>query len=236
MSTSPTIAMPDHVVFDDVLSPVDFEAIQRHLARERFSDVHEGAGGHGRVWTQADGRPLRGPAFASGSILPASDIDTDAFHVACVPLLRAIAGCMPHIGTVAGVEGKDWQGIAARAWLHPPGTGLGWHDDSRSYAGAFVFFAHPVWRLDWAGELMLLEGRPEPAADTSTESIPSALLAPLGLPAGAGGRFIVARPNRLVILASGVLHRVAPVSVLAGHHVRATISGFFLRAQSSEAA
>jgi Rps23 Pro-64 3,4-dihydroxylase Tpa1-like proline 4-hydroxylase len=42
------------------------------------------------------------------------------------------------------------------------------------------------------------------------------------------GRFVMPRPNRLVILAGGVSHMIAPVSPAAGHHVRGSIAGFFV--------
>ena len=47
------------------------------------------------------------------------------------------------------------------------------------------------------------------------------------------GQFIAPKPNRLVLLA-GAPHMVAKVSAAAGHHVRASVAGFFLRPGADE--
>ena len=42
------------------------------------------------------------------------------------------------------------------------------------------------------------------------------------------GRFIEPVPNRLIVIKRGLMHKVQRVSPLAGSHVRASITGFFL--------
>ena len=43
-----------------------------------------------------------------------------------------------------------------------------------------------------------------------------------------GGRFIEPVPNRMIVIKRGLMHKVQRVSLLAGSHVRASITGFFL--------
>ena len=216
------------VVYDDILAPELLAGMQRHLQDEPFEEVHA-SGGYRRTWSVVDGRPLRGPLILRPDPRPkAAELPQSPVNPGVDRLLDVVEALAARHESLVGRVGDDWEGIAARSWLYPPGSGLGWHDDHLSYTGAFVFFAHPRWLLDWGGELMLLdEAAPK---GTLAEGVhPSALLAPRLLPLGPGGSFVTASTNRLVFLRSGVTHRVAPVSGLAGHELRTTISGFFLR-------
>jgi hypothetical protein len=45
------------------------------------------------------------------------------------------------------------------------------------------------------------------------------------------GRFVHAKPNRLVILCGGTPHMIKAVTAAAGNHVRCSIAGFFIGAR-----
>jgi hypothetical protein len=228
---------PSHLVFDDVLDADEFDEVVGYMSREKYVDVHSSREGHRRVFTVADGRPLSGPvAIASVRGTPAPEPEQGVhLYPTGAPIdivIKKVLASARRCEAVVGRKGEDWERLVARSWLYPPHTGLGWHDDTMC-TGAFVFYAHPTWSLDWGGELLLIE-RPSgqkatrAGAETSLGTA-SALRGPKPMPEGSGGRFVTAKPNRLVVLAAGTTHRIAPVSPLAGHHVRATISGFFFK-------
>jgi Rps23 Pro-64 3,4-dihydroxylase Tpa1-like proline 4-hydroxylase len=135
-----------------------------------------------------------------------------------------------------GEQGKEWFALSARPWIYPAGTRLSWHDDAATYCGAFVYYAHPSWNALWGGELLVAhEGVRDRAPGANTTRVRDD---PLQLDNQAEndelmreghGRFVAAKPNRLVFLGAGVSHMVAQVHAAAGDHPRVTVSGFFLR-------
>jgi len=120
-----------------------------------------------------------------------------------------------------------WERIVARPYVYERDTGLSWHvDDHELYAGAFIYYAHPVWNAHWGGELLVAEtdGAELPIMGYRFETDPySEQLMDVGC-----GNFIMPKPNRLVIL-SGAPHMIARVNPAAGANVRATVAGFFIR-------
>ena len=134
-----------------------------------------------------------------------------------------------------------------RAFLYPQGTGLSWHLDLGRYSGAYIYYAHPQWNVKWGGELMVADDPAQEAGsarldphDPTTSSIyqpdksmrfgqhldnawENEKLMETGT-----GRYVMPKPNRLVIVALGCAHCVNPVAQAAGDKVRATITGFFI--------
>jgi hypothetical protein len=90
-----------------------------------------------------------------------------------------------------------WRGFTQSTWIYRAGLGLEWHSDT-GWVGAYVYYAHPAWRPDWGGELLI-----------------------------DGGRLIAPSPNRLVLLRGGTRHCIRPVERAAGEAYRASVSGFF---------
>ncbi len=183
------------------------------------------------AWKLADGVPLGGHEI----VTPPRDAElvSDAENPHRYPSGSAIdaviTGLFDRADASEAVVSDDWERISARAYVYPQGTGLSWHvDDSELYAGAFIYYAHPDWNAHWGGELLLAEQRPGAEAlpimahRFETEAYSQHLLDP-GL-----GRFVMPKPNRMVLLA-GAPHMVARVSPAAGDHVRASVVGFFLR-------
>jgi 2OG-Fe(II) oxygenase superfamily len=222
------------LVADGLLGAGALAALREHVAVSEYRGVHGQK--WDRVWRLWDGHPQRGPsvhydpegrfdhkglAYPTGTVL---DQLIDA--------VRTQSALHPD---VAGLEGVDWAGIYLCPWLYPVGSALSLHQDAAKYTGSFTFFLHSRWRLHWGGELFVypppdparLDGSPAFGNDhpwMSDDGPDEAMIADVAVA-------ISPRPNRLVLLGEDRPHRVARVDPNAGAHVRASIAGFFLRAQ-----
>jgi hypothetical protein len=137
---------------------------------------------------------------------------------------------------------RDWNDLTAFMMLYRPGSGLTWHRDLKGFAGSYTFYAHPYWNVEWGGELFAIE-----STDYAEES--GAFFHKLRSVSGASfkeassshlenedanevlmeighGRFVLPKPNRMVIIRGGVPHAVNKVNLNAGRSVRASVSGF----------
>lgn len=154
-----------------------------------------------------------------------------------------------------GRQPQDWCGFTTRAFLYPQGTGLSWHLDLGRYSGAYIYYAHPNWNVKWGGELMIADdparekmGAAFDPHDPSHTSIyhpdktkrfgqhlentwENKKLLETGT-----GRYVMPKPNRLVIVSLGCAHCINPVSAAAGDNVRATLTGFFIAPEAARAA
>lgn len=219
-----TLQTTEAVVLDDVLPPERFEALARYVRDEAvLKSVH--ADGYDRGWRFDDGSPLASPsvllevhATAAGlrpaPPLPLQGPDRYAFPTDA-PFDHVIDAVLETATAWSALVGKPpaaWRTLAARVFVYPPRTSLGWHDDATNYAGAFTFYAHPRWEPDWGGELLVQT------------------------PGAQGvGLCLLPRPNRLVVLRGGVSHKVCRVAPY-GDIWRASVSGFFdTRTLSEEA-
>lgn len=219
-----TIEHPSFRVIDDFLDEEVWTAVWTHFQFLELLPVSRGAG----AWKLDDGVPLGGHelVMAPGAGLAGAQDD---------PIATVAKAILDQPELYEGLVDPAWSRLSARPYVYPRGTSLSWHsDDSERYAGAFIYYAHPRWNAHWGGELLIAELPPgeegEPDEDElpimayrfETEAYSDALL-DMGV-----GNFVMPRPNRLVLLA-GAPHMVARVSPAAGHNVRASVSGFFLR-------
>jgi hypothetical protein len=231
-------------IVDDVLAPEAIGSLWSHLQSLRYEPVQ---GDHVRgVWRLLDGNPLRGPLVAllgegedagpeaqtlrkQGRLIFPTGTPLD-------PVLQTAIAAPPEARRLVGERGKEWFALNARPWIYPVGSRLSWHDDASTYCGAFVYYAHPAWNALWGGELLVAhEGVRDRTGGASTAFAQNDSLQ-LDNPAEndelmreGHGRFVTAKPNRLVFLAAGVSHMIAQVHAAAGDHPRLTVSGFFLR-------
>jgi hypothetical protein len=214
-------------IIDDFLDEEDWSALWTHFQLVELLPVSRTSG----AWKLCDGAPLGGHEL----VTPARDVelvhdpDRPRVYPTATPLDAVVTALLGNSAAYERLVGDGWERISARPYVYPAGTALSWHrDDHELYAGAFVYYVHPHWDAHWGGELLLAEDGPrsgEPAImghRFATEAYSEELLE-LGR-----GSFVAPRPNRLVIL-SGAAHAVARVSPAAGDHVRASVSGFFLR-------
>jgi hypothetical protein len=234
MST-PVLRQDGLAVVDGVLAEPGLRRLRRYVSTVDYRGVHSQK--WDRVWRLWDGAPQRGQSVY---------FDPDrvfGWKGATYPTSTAVDGLIDEVRQMAashpdicGVEGIDWLGLYLCPWLYPPGSALSLHQDAVTYSGSFTFFVHSRWSVHWGGELLVY-----PAAS----AWPAAPRDAPGLSAdepwmsddadgdvdGSGiATAISPRPNRLVLIGDARPHRIARVDALAGGHVRASISGFFLRA------
>jgi len=217
-----TFSHPNFSVVDDFLSEPSWTQLWSAF---QFMDLLPISRSRG-AWKLDDGVPLAGDECVLDR---AGELQKDVkAEPAVQALLRAVLAREDlqknHL------EGA-WDRIVARPYIYPKDTSLSWHvDDHQLYAGAFIYYAHPVWNAHFGGELLIAEtdgeALPIMGYRFETESYSEALLE-VGC-----GNFIMPKPNRLVVL-SGAPHMVARVSAAAGHHVRASVAGFFLRPKTN---
>ncbi len=226
---------PAYLIIDDFL---DEEAWTDVWTMLQFADLAPVARTDG-AWKLDDGAPLGGDVI----VTPARDAEIAKLaeteggadgdtrqgrFPSGTALDHVLAAVLGEAESLASVVGTDWAHITARPYIYPAGSALSWHgDDSAHYTGAFIYYAHPHWNAHWGGELLVAETDPEDDVPIMAHRFDDEEYSQLLLERGAG-RFIMPKPNRLVVLGSAP-HMVTPVRAAAGSNVRASISGFFLR-------
>jgi hypothetical protein len=247
-----TYECPQFVVFDDVLPPSQFEQVWRYLQLARV--VNGETSDLGGPWQISEALPLYGRPFSalSGSTDSAGRPSYATSGGPVYPtgtavdfVLEKLLQLAPQIQPWVGEADEDWVVVTAGPWIYPPGTGIAWHTDSGPHTGAYIFYAHPEWEAQWGGELLV--------ADEACRLLPSATSTPAPdsleerlryrfdkrpisdhLCQVGAGQFIAPTPNRLVVLTVGNVHKTARVDAAAGDHVRASVSGLFIRPEAAE--
>jgi len=228
---------PNYIVFDDFLSPTDFSFVWNYIQSIDFQYVHH------EKWIKAfrleDGQALwadpvlshqnsidkNRPTFPTG-------LGIDAFMAAMIQNLDSFKD-------YCGRKDADWEYFFCRPYIYPKGAGLNWHSDGRdNISGAFVYYAHPEWRANWGAELLIDESEHKVLSYPKKEmyggkqgaiglhidnDASNAMLMDHGI-----GSYIVPKPNRLILIKVGALHRITPVHEAAGDRVRASLTGFFI--------
>ncbi len=259
---------PSYAVYDDVFPAPEFDRIWQYVQRENYQWVHHQM--WLKAWRLGDGAPLAGPVIFSNETtarvanncpdrdpLPEGLVRNLVFptgrHID--GLIEAIHGHSDDWTDLIGRRDREWVGFTLRAFLYPQGAGLSWHLDLGRYSGAYIYYAHPRWNVNWGGELMVADDPAQEAGgsaldphDPATSSIyqpdktqrfgqhldnawENEKLMDVGT-----GRYILPKPNRLVIVALGCAHCINPVSQAAGDNSRATITGFFIAPTEERAA
>ncbi|HVC21373.1 MAG TPA: hypothetical protein VNE16_14970 [Vicinamibacterales bacterium] len=252
-----TFDSPFCAVFDDVLPPDDLQRLFEYFRSIDFKFVHETRAnmpkrlqsGYKRAWRLDEGGALTGSGFAAFALpdeqLPpeiraigrtwAEERDTKFYPSGTVmdlflaPLKRLAA---EELTPWVGRPGADWIAFTAAPYVHPAGVGMSWHADEVLYTGAFSFFVHPEWDAEFGGEFLIYDDAVKARVPDNWRNRrfdPLAVPAPVHPQADCtAGRFIAPIPNRLIVIKRGLMHKVNKVSPLAGSHVRASVTGFFL--------
>jgi Rps23 Pro-64 3,4-dihydroxylase Tpa1-like proline 4-hydroxylase len=232
------------VVIDDFLAPELQQHIWLYFQVENFArvDVSSPTG----QWSWHDGGALRGPTIGYRTKWHAKYPTGTAVDALMEALVRQEERLRPALGRYE----IDWDDFSASPSLYPSGTGLSWHRDAETNAGSFVYYVHPQWNVEWGGELLL--GDPSqmsipashgpffnPAPVESEDDGASWLNSHMEnqrasdtLLASGVGSFVMPKSNRLVVIRGGLPHKIAKVSVAAGAHLRASVTGFFKRTAS----
>lgn len=212
-------------IIDDFLDEDDWTALWTEFQFSELYPVSRTVG----AWKLHDGVPLGGHEIVTPTREAQLEHDPEQPHryPSNTAIDLVITALIAESAAYKNLVGDDWARISARAYVYPPGTGLSWHrDDSELYTGAFIYYAHPYWNAHWGGELLVAEDTDEDLPIMGhrfeNEEYSEALLE------SGAGRFVMPKPNRLVIL-GGAPHAIAPVSAAAGANVRASVTGFFLR-------
>jgi hypothetical protein len=227
---------------------LDDEEFQRFTDAVQFTEYTPM---HAKTWVKAYGVP-DGPILESALVVRGGKATTPSALGYVGRLLdRLTEPCSPlAVLFQDGTTAEDYH-LTGRIVLFGRGAGLRWHADASEQIGAYIYYCHPEWHTAWGGELMVMDGasvlgRGLSAPETSsfrkaaTDS-PGAVVGPDYERDGAEfrradvgtGRFVMAMPNRLVILAGTAEHRVAPVTAAAGDHLRCAVTGFVVRKRAN---
>jgi hypothetical protein len=185
-----------------------------YIQSEEFQFVHQ------KKWVKAFRLSDNEPLFLATLIFLILIPDTKNVYPSGKGIdlvIQKLKEIIPQYVSLLGEQGKDWAYFFARAYLYPCGTGLSWHRDNQNHAcGAFVYYAHPYWNPQWGAELLIS------SPQTATLEFPKRTLYEGGkkylgshldnkfetdaLMEEGMGHYILAKPNRLVLMGSGVLH------------------------------
>ncbi len=222
------VPQPSFKIIDDFLDEAAWTSLWTEF---QFADLRPVTRTSG-AWKLDDGVPLGGQEIVTPPREEELAHDPEQPHrypsqTALDAVITALFGSMNELTEIVG---DSWARVSARPYVYPRGTALSWHSDDHALTtGAFVYYAHPHWNAHWGGELLIAdepdEELPIMGHRFETESYSAQLLE------RGAGRFVMPKPNRLVVLA-GAPHAVARVADAAGQNVRASVSGFFLRAPS----
>jgi hypothetical protein len=224
------------VIIDDILSSEEHALVWSYIQQESLEFVHQ------KKWVKAfrlsDGTPLRGPPYLSDPYGPDQKHKIYPTNLGIDLVINKVKELVPTFEHLIGKQGIDWAYFFARAYLYPCETGLSWHRDNENAAqGAFVYYAHPEWNPQWGGEFLvapyatremkypeskIYKEEPKYLGSHLDNAFEKEALLKEGI-----GTYIMPKPNRLVVLTSGVIHSINKVSQCAGNNVRATIQGFF---------
>lgn len=232
-----------HAVFDDVLSPEEFAFVQRFFIDEPFTYVQQ-AKMH-RVFSVMDGSALESVPYLSPGATQNNGSVPFPSGKAIDILMRLVDDNLTAFQHLIGEKGRDWQYFFGKPFLYPQGTALSWHDDYTGAAGAFIYYAHRRWEASWGGELMI--GDPQltnvpwarskaygSAEETAycthlDDEHHSQKIVDVGF-----GRFVMPKPNRLVVIGPGIQHAIKRVEAAAGQNMRRSISGIFVNRAKKE--
>jgi hypothetical protein len=226
---SPDLSTPSFAIFDDFLDEDSWSWIWTAFQTIPLEPVTPTAGAwkiHDSSATALCGEALHSAARSGKSLTP--DEQTFPTEGPFDPLIEKVEALALSGEIESWLSSPDWKHVAMRPYIYPKGSALGWHRDNHSlYAGAFVYYPHPSWHMDFGGELMVAETlEPEtfPVMPHRFDSYDF----DEALSEGGFGHYISPKPNRLVIVGNQP-HRVAPVRDSAGIHSRASVAGFFMR-------
>lgn len=224
------------VILDNFLTSQEAEYVWRYVQDEQFEMIHQ------KKWVKAfrlsDGTPAWGPPYISDDYSENTKCGIFPTGRGIDLVIKKLKEVAPQFENLIGKFGTDWAYFFARAYLYPQGCGLSWHRDNQNNAtGAYVYYAHPEWDPQWGGEFLVAPAQtkdiemPKEKLYEGTEKFLGSHLDNKfereALLSSGYGQYILPKPNRLVILTSGVIHCIKKVDPAAGNKVRATIQGFF---------
>lgn len=213
---------PRFVIYDDVLPQDVFEKVWVHAQHENYANAL-GTNNWIKVWRLGDNFPLGSPEYhwSKKPFNNYMDVIGHVFHQIAINS-NDLLGDM-----------SNWYDLVMRSYIYPRNTKLSWHNDTDTYAGAFTYYIHPRWGSTWGGELMVAEVPPLNEMKTPPLAGPhldheweDEFLLNRGV-----GQWISPKPNRCVLMSSGVYHAVNRVDADAGDHSRVSVVGFLMKSK-----
>jgi hypothetical protein len=215
-------------VCDDLLPSPVFSELFRWANSVTYETVHREA--WQKVWRLHDGMPLRG---RSAWHVERSDASSDRPPLTG-PIAAFTAGVRSQVDRVQHLVGApgEWQAFTVTPWVYPMGSGLSLHADTHRYTGAFTYFLHPEWRLQWGGMLVVLDKTtPKPADELTGNAVRPPFLSDevdqARVWSPGMGRVVLPKPNRLVFISPESDHLITKVDSAAGQNPRISLAGFF---------
>jgi Rps23 Pro-64 3,4-dihydroxylase Tpa1-like proline 4-hydroxylase len=207
------------VVWDNVLESDQFGRLMVEFSNKSFKRQHNT--NWEKVWRPGDGEILR----ESSSMYTVNFPNDTALSELHDVMLHE---CEQH-PEICGVRGVDWHSLILTMYIYPAGSRLSWHGDGGDYTAAMTFYCHPRWSPHWGGELLVANTPPTdmmPKVDYEVNpsidhSQLDAFISAFGV-----GHMIVPKPNRLVLMKSGICHMVNRIDQAAGDHLRMSVVGF----------
>lgn len=237
---------PNYIVIDDFLDPGSHDEIWKYCQVDEYKVVNREK--WSKVWHPGDGNPMYGSLVLSNTSVEEHLVTTKGYkkgeYRVCPTgdIVDEFLGCLdsviPSLSNIIGKPGESWLGTTFKPYIYPEGCGLSWHQDG-VYSGAFIFYANPVWKASWGGELFLAEHAPNADIrlshafgdgrkvmigghlDSTTENN---VLLEKGL-----GTYVMPKPNRLVVLGGGIAHKINRVNTGESSQPRVSCSGFFIK-------
>ena len=231
---------PNFAIFDQVLDKQSFDTLGSMIesAQYKRTNLEEWI----TVYKNLDGSPLESSRFSSENL----NIQTKGIEdqSGLVGFSRALNQVCSDYSPIVGQRKKDWSHYTGRITLYSQGTKLSWHQDGPGRTGAYVYFAHREWNVQWGGELCLAdslanndelsnESQEWNAIKQKNQHIDNSLQNRLLLKNGFG-HYVQPKPNRLVIFNSKVHYMINRVDASAGNHFRVTVSGFFIKGEGGK--
>jgi hypothetical protein len=202
-----------YVVFDDFLSPSEFDDAVEFMGRVKLSATDSVVSPY-----------LDGPALRSkGVSLPAGIGDGSPNGRPALYTRVAVAASSEH--RLFGEPGSAWDQLTFTFWEYPPGSRLGWHNDAgRGRQGEFILYLHSYWDVSWGGELLLIDR--DPGLISAHDAATPAELSQALLKCEVNPIAVLPRPNRLVLVRSNTVHTIHRVDESAGSSKRRSLTGF----------
>jgi len=224
-------------ILDGLLAPEHCKALWNHFQMQSFRRI-DALGMQGE-WLLEDSGVLRGPTVGWGQKWDAQYPTQSAVD----DLMEAVAYAAEHFAPTVGQRGTDWEVFSAAATIYAGGQGRLWHRATNEDIGTWVYYAHPIWNVEWGGELFVAHERdvseaygaylhrllpmtdhpnPPPWKSHLDNQDANDLLMERGI-----GSYVAPKPNRLVIVKGGTPQAIAKVRPAAGRHVHASVGGVF---------
>jgi len=216
----------DYTIIDDLLTGEEHSDLWEYFLQAPFHRFHEQK--LSRIFGISGPEGLRGP-----DLLVMRSSHPDSLDNALPPTISRLAD---HILQSEATQQflnscECWNQMSLQPYIYPTGAGLTWHLDN-GRAAAFIYYAHPIWYLNWGGELLV---GPRSFVQSSGPvaqafSVFDRLCNPFdtsSLLDTTGAHCVFPKPNRLVLIRGGAPHTIKKVEASAGNAFRASVAGFF---------